>query len=98
MAENTPKKIAANLDKSTRDDVPEPLFMVIGDKEVEFNDPFELEYRDLDKIENPDAFAKFCVAEGSREHFKKQKLSVWKFKELSRIYMDHYKVDELLGN
>lgn len=99
MAENsTPKKIAANLDESTREDAPEKLYMVIGAQAVGFNDPVNFDYRVLDKISDPEAFAKHCVDDDSRQHFKKQQIPMWKFKELSSLYMDHYKVDELLGN
>lgn len=99
MAENsTPKKIAANLDESTRSDTPEQLFIVIGGQAVGFNDPVEFDFRVLDKISDPEAFTKHCVADESRSHFRQQKLPVWKFKELSTLYMEHYKVDELLGN
>lgn len=95
---DTPKKIAANLDESTREDTPEKLYIVIGGQAVGFNDPVEFDYRVLDKVDDPDTFAKHCVDEESRTHFKKQRIPVWKFKELSTLYMEHYKVDELLGN
>lgn len=95
---STPQKIALNLDNSTRSEAPEPLVVVIGGEPVKFNDPVELEYRVLDKVDHPDSFAKYCVSDESRQHFKKQQLPVWKFRELSQLYMEHYKVDELLGN
>lgn len=102
MADNTtplrPKKIAANLDNSTRDEAPEPLFIILGGEEVGFNDPVEFDYRVLDKISDPETFARHCVIAESRAHFKKQQIPIWKFKELSTLYMEHYKVDELLGN
>lgn len=95
---DTPKKIAANLDESTREGTPEKLYVVIGGQAVGFNDPVEFDYRVLDKVSDPDTFAKHCVDAESRVHFKKQQIPVWKFKELSTLYMEHYKVDELLGN
>lgn len=100
MADNvTPmKKVNLDLDSMARDDRPEPFVTKIDGELVEFNDPIELDYRVLDNITNPDTFARYCVSDDSRAHFKKQGLPVWKFRELSKAYMEHYKVDELLGN
>jgi hypothetical protein len=100
MADNvTPmKKVNLDLDSFSREDIPEPFVVKVGGELVEFNDPFELDYTILDRIDNPETFAKYCVSDDSRAHFKKQALPVWKFRELSKAYMEHYKVDELLGN
>ena len=95
---STPKTIAFNLDEYTRKDKPDTLWVTIGGEAVKFNDPVELDYRLLDRIETPDAFAKYCVADESRQHFKDQTLSVGEFRRLTEVYMEHYRVDELLGN
>lgn len=92
------KKVALSLDEMTRDDAPEDFYVEFGGQLVQFIDPVEIDFRDLDEIQQPEMFTRFCVTADTRDHFRKQTLETWKFKRLMDAYSDHFRLDELVGN
>lgn len=62
----------------------------IGGRRVEFEDPEELDWKDLLDIEEPIGFLRYSVSEDDRIHILAQKMPAWKLSQLMEAYQLHY--------
>lgn len=90
MADST-RKIAIDLDSIERTNTKDPFVAVIGEREIEFYDPEDMEWEDLAALDSPGDFVDLCTMSAEdREHIYAQKLSSHKFKKLWEAYQAHY--------
>lgn len=88
---NKNQKVHFNLDTYEREgDVAEPFVAVIGGKAVTMNDPVDLDWRELEKIDDPDTFAELVIPDSEREAFLDAKMKAWQLNGLMDAYMAHF--------
>ena len=84
-------KVDLNLDTYERESGPaKPFVAVVGGKAISFTDPQEIPWQDLMGLDDPEDFARLCVAEGDREHFLDTPLPTWKMNLLMDGFKAHY--------
>lgn len=92
-----PSKIILNLDEIERTNVKDPFVVVVGEKEVTFTDPEDLDWEDLAALDSPGDFIDMCTSDADREHIYGLKLPSYKFKRLWEAYQKHYDLLESRG-
>ena len=91
MATKATPTVHFNLDTYEREGkVAEPFVAVIGGKPITMNDPVDLDWRDLEKIDDPDTFAELVIPEDEQETFLGAKMKAWQLNGLMDAYMTHF--------
>lgn len=79
-----------NVDTFEREEVAETFAAVIGGKRIEMIDPQEMDWREVQGIDDPETFADLAVPAADKDTFLKAKMSVAAVNALMDAYMAHY--------
>jgi hypothetical protein len=71
-----------------------PFTVKLGQRIVTFNNPDEVDWKDLLDITDPVQFIRFSCSREDREFIFGQKLEGYKMAKLMEAYMTHFKIDE----
>lgn len=86
--------IATNLDTVERDSVRPPFWFVIGGREITLADPANLDWQEVDGIDDEVAYLKLAMSDEDLGFFLTQKVPLWKMERLGRDYQTHYGAQE----
>lgn len=87
------RKVTIDLNTVDREKTYEPFVAKIGDREINFVDPADLDWKDLLDIEEPQQFLRYAVSPEDKEFLKKADMPGWKFRLLMEAYTSHYGLD-----
>lgn len=92
--------VMLDLDTLERDqkDVKEPFVVNVGGKRITFNDPTEVDWRDLASISGPGDLIRVALSREDRRHLGEQEMPTWKFSKLMDAYSLHYNLEEKIEN
>lgn len=85
------ERVHFNLDTFEREGGAKEVFAaVIAERRIEMVDPVELDWQDLNDLDTPDEFLRFCFTPEDKEFFMAQKITAWRLNGLMEAYMKHY--------
>lgn len=85
-----------DLDAETRDpeDIKPPFVIKIGGREVTFQDPSEIDWRDLAAVEAPGQLLRYALSREDHEWVRKQSIEGWRFGKLMKRFYDHFGLED----
>lgn len=88
--------VILDLDSAQRPekDVKPPFIVTVGEKQVTFTDPGEIDWQILAGVEIPADLIHVALSKDDRKHIFEQKMPAWKFNLLMEGYYDHYDLED----
>jgi hypothetical protein len=88
--------IVLDLDAEQRPskDVKPPFTVKVGDRNVTFADPSEIDWRELATVSIPADLLRVALSKDDMKHLQSLALPTWKFSRLMEAYYDHYDMED----
>lgn len=90
---SNPREIDVDLDSLERDKTYPVFVFALAGREIEFNDPANLDWQDLLKLEEESEFIELAMTADDSKFFLEQKVPAWKLRKLMKMYQEHYELE-----
>lgn len=83
-----------DIEEKPEQDVKPPFIVKVGERNLEFSDPSDIDWRDLAAIEAPGELLRLSLSREDHEFLRKQSLPTWKFNRLMEAYNLHFDLED----
>lgn len=87
-----------DVEERPEEDVKPPFVVKLGGKTVKLEDPTEIDWRDLARVEIPADLLRVAMSREDRNHLQSLALPTWKFNRLMESYYAHYDLEDKIRN
>ncbi len=88
--------VILDLDALVRDpkDIKDPFIIKVGERQVTFKDPMDIDWRDLAAVQIPADMIRVSLSKEDRNFLSDLELPTWKFSELMEKYYKYYDLED----